>query len=119
MEMLVDVRGRQNRFWMGRGYRLAPRQCSSRQVVQEEPSQAEPVPAQAQTVQIRRSGSKKKRARFRALFQVLRREKQVERANYMPNVRPDALAFRKATNARPSKPVPSSNRLGGSGAGAR
>ena len=39
------------------------------------------------------------RARFRALFQVLRREKQID---YMFNTTPDALAFRKATNAKPS-----------------
>jgi hypothetical protein len=60
MEMLVDVRGRQNRFWMGLGYRLAPRQCSSRHAAQEERSQAEPVPVQPHTVPIRRPGSKKK-----------------------------------------------------------
>jgi hypothetical protein len=31
---------------------------------------------------------------------------------------PDGFAFRKATNARPSRPVPSKSRLLGSGVGA-
>jgi hypothetical protein len=35
----------------------------------------------------------------------------------MLNTTPDALAFRKATNARPRRPVPRSKRLLGSGVG--
>jgi len=46
--------GGQNRFWIGLGYRLAPRECFSRHAVQEEVSQAEPVPVQPQTIPIRR-----------------------------------------------------------------
>src|ERR1035437_725367 len=37
---------------------------------------------------------------------------------YECKTRPDGLAFRKATNARPSRPVPSKSRLLGSGVGA-
>lgn len=41
--------------------------------------------------------------------------KQEDQTYYMLNVAPDALAFRKATNARPRRPVPRSKRLLGSG----
>ena len=34
---------------------------------------------------------------------------------YMPNTAPDALALRKATNAKPRRPVPSNIRDAGSG----
>jgi hypothetical protein len=59
--------------------------------------------------------AQRKRARFRALFQVLRREEQEDQTDHMFNDTPDALALQKAANARPSSPVPSSNRLEGSG----
>ena len=62
--------------------------------------------------------AQRKRTRFRVLFRVLRREKQEDQTNYMFNATPDALVLRKATNARPSSPVPSSNRLEGSGVAA-
>jgi hypothetical protein len=62
--------------------------------------------------------AQRKRARFRALFQVLRREEQEDRTDYMLNTTPDALAFRKATKARPSSPVPRRSRLEGSGVAA-
>ena len=42
-------------------------------------------------------------------------EEQEEQTDYECKTTPDALALRKATNARPSRPVPSNSREDGSG----
>ncbi len=70
-------------------------------------------PVQPQRVPLKESGAMKKDT-FPCPFS-LRREKQVERENYRPKFRPDALAFRKITNAKPSRPVQSNSRDDGSG----
>jgi len=44
-------------------------------------------------------------------------EEQKERGDYECRTRPEDFAFRKATNARPRRPVPSNNRDEGSGVG--
>jgi hypothetical protein len=56
----------------------------------------------------------KKRARFHALSIAEEREEQI---GYECRIKLDGLALRKATNARPSKPVPRSRREEGSGVG--
>jgi hypothetical protein len=59
----------------------------------------------------------KKKDTFPCPFQgVSPRENQEEQTDYMLNTTPDDLARRKATNAKPSRPVPRSKRLLGSGA---
>jgi hypothetical protein len=58
----------------------------------------------------------KKKDTFPCPFQgVSPRENQEEQTDYMLNTTPDDLARRKATNAKPRRPVPSRKRLLGSG----
>jgi hypothetical protein len=58
----------------------------------------------------------RKRTRFRVLFsRLIAWENQEDQTDYMLNTTPDDLAFRKATNAKPRRPVPRSKRLLGSG----